>query len=109
MTIHLFYSVKPKLRNYYGARPDVEETVENATENDLKELLKLFKNPYEYESRIDFSSGESYYIKRSQSDVNNGVFNVTYSRAWNSHDLPVSMTAKALKNRLVETDKKAVA
>lgn len=106
MTIHLFYHVKTKLKRGYIY--DTDETVENAMETDITEMLKLFKEPYTYECRIDFSSGESFFIKRSRADVENGVFTVTYSRAWNSHDEPVQMTGKSLKKKLLETENRAV-
>lgn len=105
MTVHLFYNAKSKLKR--GYTDFIDERIEHADENDIAELLKLFKLPYVYESRIDFGDCENFYIKRSATDVENGVFSVTYSPAWNCHEETVQMTGKALKKKILETEKKA--
>lgn len=106
MKVHLFYTIKGK----FQIRPEVEEIFDinpyNGKEwNDksISDLLKIFREPYKYECRIDIKSGndcKSYFIRRNSDDIKNGVFNVEFSPQWNVHNTAEKMTMKALKKRL---------
>ena len=103
MHIHLFYRTKGVLRKTFIETE--EEVITYSDENVIPDLLKLFKEPYKYESRIDFkinNNDESYFIRRNCDDIKNGVFDVTFSPMWNCHNSPEKMNSKALKKILID-------
>ena len=102
MKIILFYKIKGILKTW----PEIMEEKKIDSVETLKETLSIIfnvmKNPYEYEFRVDTDNGKSWYILRRSDDVKNGVYDVTFSSAWNSHDTPEKMTAKTIKKILID-------
>ncbi len=100
MKIHLFYRYMGVLKTFL----EIDEEITVRDEKTFTDVLRLFREPYKYESRIDIEDGNGacYFIRRNSEDVQNGVFDVTYSPAWNIHNMPMKMTGKALKKKLTE-------